>query len=195
MKSRPSVIGFLLFVQRTCDDDDDDGQLLHSSCFAFTAYMATAAHDKDSVADWSECVKGVCVYCSAFNRLVALMLLQLCDAAYMCYCHNKMGMLQPLQAGMATDKAYTRKLEAKLSASRNISDLHARCSQYKLKLRELAQELEEAESRTASVQELADMRSDEVGSACACFDSFCGRYFVCCFLPGSVCILFFSQLV
>lgn len=67
-----------------------------------------------------------------------------------------------MQAGMATDKAYTRKLEAKLSASRNISDLHARCSQYKLKLREMAQELEEAESRTSSVQELADIRSDEV---------------------------------
>ena len=67
-----------------------------------------------------------------------------------------------MQAGVATDKAYTRKLEAKLSASRNISDLHARCSQYKLKLRELAQELEEAESRTASVQEIADLRSDEV---------------------------------
>ena len=63
---------------------------------------------------------------------------------------------------MATDKAYTRKLEAKLSASRNISDLHARCSQYKLKLREMAQELEEAESRTTSVQELSDIRSDEV---------------------------------
>ena len=67
-----------------------------------------------------------------------------------------------LQAGMATDKAYSRKLEAKLSASRSISDLHARCSQYKLKLRELAQELQEAESRTESVQELADARADEV---------------------------------
>ena len=67
-----------------------------------------------------------------------------------------------MQAGVATDKAYTRKLEAKLSASRSISDLHARCSQYKLKLRELAQELEEAESRTASVQEIADVRADEV---------------------------------
>jgi len=63
---------------------------------------------------------------------------------------------------VATDKAYTRKLEAKLSASRSISDLHARCSQYKLKLRELAQELEEAESCTASVQEVADVRADEV---------------------------------
>lgn len=40
--------------------------------------------------------------------------------------------------------------------------MHARCSQYKLKLRELAQELEEAESRTASVQEIADLRADEV---------------------------------
>ncbi len=63
---------------------------------------------------------------------------------------------------MATDKAYARKLEAKLSASKSISDLHARCSQYKLKLRELAQELEEAESRTASIQEIADVRADEV---------------------------------
>lgn len=63
---------------------------------------------------------------------------------------------------MATDKAYARKLEAKLSASKSISDLHARCSHYKLKLRELAQELEEAESRTASVQEIADVRADEV---------------------------------
>jgi len=63
---------------------------------------------------------------------------------------------------VATDKAYARKLEAKLSASKSISDLHARCSQYKLKLRELAQELEEAESRTASVQEIADVRADEV---------------------------------
>lgn len=63
---------------------------------------------------------------------------------------------------MASDKAYSRKLEAKLSASRNISDMHARCSQYKLKLRELAQELEEAESRTSSVQEIADLRADEV---------------------------------
>ena len=63
---------------------------------------------------------------------------------------------------MATDKAYSRKLEAKLSASRSISDLHARCSQYKLKLRELAQEIQEAESRTESVQELADARADEV---------------------------------
>lgn len=67
---------------------------------------------------------------------------------------------------MATDKAYARKLEAKLSASRNISDLHARCSQYKLKLREMAQELEEAESRTASAQELADLRSTEVSTDC-----------------------------
>ena len=78
-----------------------------------------------------------------------------------------------MQAGVATDKAYTRKLEAKLSASRSISDLHARCSQYKLKLRELAQELEEAESRTASVQEIADVRADEVQAhtslhACKC---------------------------
>ena len=40
--------------------------------------------------------------------------------------------------------------------------MHARCSQYKLKLRELAQELEEAESRNASVQEIADLRADEV---------------------------------
>ena len=40
--------------------------------------------------------------------------------------------------------------------------MHARCSQYKLKLRGLAQELEEAESRTASVQEIADLRADEV---------------------------------
>ena len=40
--------------------------------------------------------------------------------------------------------------------------MHARCSQYKLKLRELARELEEAESRTASVQEIADLRADEV---------------------------------
>ena len=40
--------------------------------------------------------------------------------------------------------------------------MHARCSQYKLKLRELAQELEEAESRTSSVQEIADLRADEV---------------------------------
>lgn len=63
---------------------------------------------------------------------------------------------------MASDKAYSRKLEAKLSASRSISDMHARCSQYKLKLRELAQEVEEAESRTASVQEIADLRADEV---------------------------------
>ena len=63
---------------------------------------------------------------------------------------------------MATDKAYARKLEAKLSASKSISDLHARCSQYKLKLRELAQELDEAESRTASVHEIADVRADEV---------------------------------
>ena len=86
---------------------------------------------------------------------------------------------------MATDKAYTRKLEAKLSASRNISDLHARCSQYKLKLRELAQELEEAESRTASVQELADMRSDEVGSACVSVN-FCDHDFVCVFLLSSL---------
>ncbi len=67
-----------------------------------------------------------------------------------------------VQAGVATDKAYARKLEAKLSASKSISDLHARCSQYKLKLRELAQELDEAESRTASVQEIADVRADEV---------------------------------
>ena len=73
-----------------------------------------------------------------------------------------------MQAGMATDKAYSRKLEAKLSASRSISDLHARCSQYKLKLRELAQELQEAESRTESVQELADVRADEVRSSCVC---------------------------
>ncbi|DBB04616.1 TPA: hypothetical protein ACH3X1_012686 [Trebouxia sp. C0004] len=69
-----------------------------------------------------------------------------------------------VQAGVATDKAYARKLEAKLSASKSISDLHARCSHYKLKLRELAQELEEAESRTASVQEVADVRADEVGT-------------------------------
>ncbi|KAA6422405.1 MAG: hypothetical protein FRX49_07580 [Trebouxia sp. A1-2] len=68
-----------------------------------------------------------------------------------------------LQAGVATDKAYARKLEAKLSASKSISDLHARCSQYKLKLRELAQELDEAESRTASVHEIADVRADEEG--------------------------------
>jgi len=67
-----------------------------------------------------------------------------------------------VQAGVATDKAYARKLEAKLSASKSISDLHARCSHYKLKLRELAQELDEAESRTASVQEIADVRADEV---------------------------------
>ena len=67
-----------------------------------------------------------------------------------------------VQAGMATDKAYSRKLEAKLSASKSISDLHARCSQYKLKLRELAQELQEAESRTESVQGMADVRADEV---------------------------------
>ena len=70
---------------------------------------------------------------------------------------------------MATDKAYARKLEAKLSASKSISDLHARCSHYKLKLRELAQELEEAESRTASVQEIADVRADEVNISRASF--------------------------
>ncbi|KAL0033211.1 hypothetical protein WJX79_009936 [Trebouxia sp. C0005] len=69
-----------------------------------------------------------------------------------------------MEAGVATDKAYARKLEAKLSASKSISDLHARCSQYKLKLRELAQELDEAESRTASVHEIADVRADEVGT-------------------------------
>lgn len=63
---------------------------------------------------------------------------------------------------MASDKAYSRKLEARLSASQSISNMHARCSQYKLKLRELAQELEEAESRTSSVQEIADLRADEV---------------------------------
>ena len=61
LKSRPSIIGFVLFVQRTCDDDDDDdddGQLLHSS-FAFTAYMPTAAHDKDAVALVRVCERSV----------------------------------------------------------------------------------------------------------------------------------------
>ena len=95
-----------------------------------------------------------------------------------------------LQAGMATDKAYSRKLEAKLSASKSISDLHARCSQYKLKLRELAQELQEAESRTESVQEMADVRADEVRLcikllAYLSFWSFvCTPDTVCCHAPA-----------
>lgn len=66
--------------------------------------------------------------------------------------------------------------------------MHARCSQYKLKLRELAQEVEEAESRTASVQEIADLRADEVcwhrhtllSQCMKCATPDCASYMECC---------------
>ena len=76
-----------------------------------------------------------------------------------------------LQAGLATDKAYARKLEAKLSASKSLSDLQLRCCEYKQRVRQLQGDVQEAEARVQSAQELADARSDEVLSACtqSCF--------------------------
>ena len=71
-----------------------------------------------------------------------------------------------LQAGLATDKAYARKLEAKLSASKSLSDLQLRCCEYKQRVRQLHGDVQEAEARVQSAQELADARSDEVLFAC-----------------------------
>lgn len=69
------------------------------------------------------------------------------------------------QAGLATDKAYARKLEARLSASKSLSDLQLRCCEYKQRVRQLQGDVQEAEAKVQSAQEVADARSDEVLSA------------------------------
>lgn len=66
---------------------------------------------------------------------------------------------------MATDKAYARKLEARLSASKSLSDLQLRCCEYKQRVRQLQGDVQEAEAKVQSAQEVADARSDEVLSA------------------------------
>ncbi|CAD7703615.1 unnamed protein product, partial [Ostreobium quekettii] len=69
--------------------------------------------------------------------------------------------LFPMQASAASDKAYIRKLEAKISATKSSADLQSRCEFYKNKARGLEEEVRAFEARLHASEEVCRHRGEQ----------------------------------
>ncbi|GMH36001.1 hypothetical protein BSKO_03869 [Bryopsis sp. KO-2023] len=67
-----------------------------------------------------------------------------------------------LEANVANDKAYIRKLEAKISTLKSSVELQSRCGFFKNKVRELEEDLRASEARLRASEEVAFHKTEEV---------------------------------